>query len=195
MGTFSWITKDSGKPIYNRHTVDYHNKKRSKWNHVKMQTIYMHYMINGKRHSVKESDYKGYGVFGEKDYFVIIALMNMVGIPAYTTDDEIRTLGIDLSSDFYNVLYPILTESMTYNGDFTSPNDIDPGQGDSLYAENGYEDSTSEDDSDEMNHYDREHEFHCDVQDLNRSLNKRRVKEFLVDNVRFIRRSKRSKIK
>jgi hypothetical protein len=57
----------------------------------------------------REDYYEGYGVFGGKDYFVLLAEMNKV------YDDDVsdaikRSDGIDLNSSGGNILYPNLTD-------------------------------------------------------------------------------------
>jgi len=60
MGFFSWHTTDTDEPIWNVHTG-------------KNKTVYM---IDNKGNSWKEEEYDGYGEFGGKDYFELLAEMN-----------------------------------------------------------------------------------------------------------------------
>lgn len=104
MGFFSWKTMDSDKSISNSYSsrgafkVDMLDDKGNKWT---------------------EPNYEGYGVFGGKDYYELLAEMNGVTSDlegeAYT--DYMRIKGIDLA--FHNngsgihtdgVLYPNLVE-------------------------------------------------------------------------------------
>lgn len=114
MGMFSWFTQDTNHRIVNgeEHTV---------------------YMTDNKGKSYKEVCYEGYGVFGGKDYYELLAEMN-----GYESD---RQIGIDLAfADGYdngynpNVLHPSLTElkPQYMNG---VPPESDPDQGFPLYDE------------------------------------------------------------
>jgi len=60
MGFFSWHTNDTGEPIWNTYTG-------------KSKTIYM---IDNKGNQWVEHDYGGYGDFGGKDYYELLAEMN-----------------------------------------------------------------------------------------------------------------------
>tara|TARA_R100000773_G_C4219270_1_gene117826 strand:+ start:638 stop:985 length:348 start_codon:yes stop_codon:yes gene_type:complete len=78
MGFFSWYTNDTRKVIWNRFA-----KGR------KVQTVYL---IDNKGNKYKEDNYEGYGVFGGKDFFVVVAEMN--GIES--NENSARSLGIKL---------------------------------------------------------------------------------------------------
>tara|TARA_R110000751_G_scaffold100623_3_gene194589 strand:- start:187 stop:525 length:339 start_codon:yes stop_codon:yes gene_type:complete len=60
MGMFSWITSDTKKPIVNKH---YNNTFDVK-------------MLDNNGNEYIEGNYNGYGVFGNKDYYVLLAEMN-----------------------------------------------------------------------------------------------------------------------
>lgn len=78
MGQFSWITSDTQKSICN---IEGHRD----------QVV----MRDNKGNLWTELEYEGYGIFGGKDYYVLLAEMN--NIPRNgMSDDDYRTLGIDL---------------------------------------------------------------------------------------------------
>jgi hypothetical protein len=94
MGFFSWLTQDTGESIANR----YSNRK-----------TFTVYMTDNKGNRWKEEDYEGYGVFGGKDYYELVAEMN--GLPSD------RDAGIDLafqnspSGENPDCLFPNLSEA------------------------------------------------------------------------------------
>ena len=84
MGFFSWNTQDTDKSIANQ----YSNRKT-----FRVQ------MIDNKGNVFTENEYEGYGVFGGKDYYELLAEMN-----GFTSDktgdeytDEARGFGIDIA--------------------------------------------------------------------------------------------------
>ena len=86
MGFFSWNTQDTDKSIANQ----YSNRKT-----FRVQ------MIDNKGNVFTENEYEGYGVFGGKDYYELLAEMN-----GFTSDktgeaytDEARGFGITLAFD------------------------------------------------------------------------------------------------
>ena len=113
MGMFSWITTDTKKSIRSTYADDY-----------SPQTIYMR---DNKGNVWIEDAYEGYGVFGGKDYYQLLAEMNKV--EGLTGDvDEDRGKGIDLAFSDEPFISP------TLNGKKESPwvnnhNDMCPGQG------------------------------------------------------------------
>ena len=115
MGFFSWKTCDTGKSIANTHS------------RKKTFTVYMVAPIDGyDAYTVfKETDYNGYGEFGGKDYYELLAEINgLVG-------DDLRSLGITLSfspekfNDELNgreIVYPQLFSKIPGRGiDFSTP--------------------------------------------------------------------------
>lgn len=90
MGFFSWKTQDTNRSICNR----YSNRKTF--------TVYMVNPITGK--SYKEDNYEGYGEFGGKDYYELVAELN---------GRKTRSEGIDLafSQTRETYIYPILVEN------------------------------------------------------------------------------------
>ena len=61
MGMFTWVTDDTKRSICNRSSEK------------KTFTVYM---LDHKGNSWKEENYEGYGVFGGKDYYELLAEMN-----------------------------------------------------------------------------------------------------------------------
>lgn len=107
MGQFSWFTQDTHRRIIN-------NKP--------MRVV----MTDDKGNQYVEECYEGYGEFGGKDYYELLAEMN--GIPSADRLDGID-LAFSKSLDGISsgVLYPSLSESGQYFGG-ESP-EIDPEQG------------------------------------------------------------------
>ncbi len=89
MGFFSWITQDTNKSIPN----SFSKKKTFK--------VYMH---DNKGNVWEEKDYEGYGEFGGKDFYVLLAEMNGL--------ESDREKGIDLAFDKTKpCLFPNLTQN------------------------------------------------------------------------------------
>ena len=110
MGFFSWRTQDTDRSIANNYST---------------RRTFTVVMIDNKGNKWVEQDYEGYGVFGGKDYYELLAEMNgfvsekgltyEIDSEAYT--DEARGFGINLAfKDNPNgigtkgVLYPNLIE-------------------------------------------------------------------------------------
>jgi hypothetical protein len=74
MGFFSWKTQDTDRSIANKHSG---------------RLTFPVYMIDDKGNEWYEPDYDGYGTFGGKDYYELLAEMN--GLPSD------RMLGIELA--------------------------------------------------------------------------------------------------
>lgn len=92
MGFFSWHTQDTGRSISN------------KYSDRPTFTVYMVNPINGEHW--KEDNYEGYGVFGGKDYYELLAEINGKGSD--------RDIGIDLQfDDNTEVLCPVLVEDLS----------------------------------------------------------------------------------
>jgi hypothetical protein len=100
MGVFSWIAQDTNMPIY----ITGYQKPGYE------QRIY--YMWDNKGNSWKEPDYEGYGMFGGKDYYVLLAEMNKVYAEG-VTDDQKREEGIaiEFRSNHNGIVFPNLTET------------------------------------------------------------------------------------
>lgn len=92
MGFFSWYTQDTNKSISNK----YSNRPTF--------TVYMVNPLNLDEY-YKEDNYEGYGVFGGKDYYELLAEINNRGSD--------RNKGINLAfGSAKNVEYPILVENL-----------------------------------------------------------------------------------
>jgi len=93
MGLFSWKTQDTDKSIpcegSGRPLLDV-------------------IMLDNKGNKWKESAYEGYGVFGGKDFYELLAEMN--GIKASFLN-EMRGSGISLAFSGKPILWPNLVES------------------------------------------------------------------------------------
>ena len=63
MGFFSWKTQDTDRSIANVDSIN---------------NTFTVYLIDDKGNTWKERDYEGYGVFGGKDYYELLAEMNGV---------------------------------------------------------------------------------------------------------------------
>ncbi len=114
MGQFSWITQDTNKAIRESYGCD----DRS------LTTAYMH---DNKGNVWEENHYKGYGVFGGKDFYQLLAEMNKVeGLNGDTDND--RLLGIHLFYSEKPFISPNLTRKKDWEWINTPPKD-DPNQG------------------------------------------------------------------
>ena len=84
MGFFSWRTQDTDRSIANK----YSNRK-----------TFPVVMIDNKGNKWVEQDYEGYGVFGGKDYYELLAEMNGVEIDKdiENYEDKMRAAGISLA--------------------------------------------------------------------------------------------------
>lgn len=106
MGFFSWITQDTKQSIANVHTP--------------LRTTPTVYMRDNKGNVWKEENYDGYGMFGGKDFYELLAEMN---------GKETRGEGIDLSFDKNKkCLSPNLNENESVEWKDEIPEDC-PDQG------------------------------------------------------------------
>ena len=100
MGFFSWRTQDTDKSIANSYST---------------RSTFRVQMLDNKGNVWTENNYDGYGVFGGKDYYELLAEMNGI---TDTDVDRLRMAGIDLAFSKGNhsgvgtegVLYPNLVE-------------------------------------------------------------------------------------
>lgn len=126
MGFFSWHTQDTGESIANR----YSNRKP-----------FTVYMTDNKGNRWREDNYDGYGEFGGKDYYELLAEMNGLGSD--------RQAGIDFafhdspSGENPDCLFPNLTEA----ADWKWRNDIPDSCRDQgyFYGEDVWEDEEEDD--------------------------------------------------
>jgi hypothetical protein len=105
MGFFSWRTQDTDRSIANKYST---------------RKTFTVVMIDNKGSKWVEQSYEGYGIFGGKDYYELLAEMN--GFESDKTGDEYtdeaREFGIDLAFSKGNgsgvgtegVYYPNLIE-------------------------------------------------------------------------------------
>lgn len=82
MGFFSFITQDTNNSIPN-----YYSKR----------SVFTVYMLDNKGNFWKETCYEGYGIFGGKDYYELLAEMNGKttrdeGIEIYFNQDETKAI-------------------------------------------------------------------------------------------------------
>jgi hypothetical protein len=64
---------------------------------------------NGRRW--RETSYEGYGVFGGKDYYVLLAEMNYAYHPECTEDEKRQDgIGLEFREDKTGILFPNLTD-------------------------------------------------------------------------------------
>jgi hypothetical protein len=98
MGCFSWVAQDTNIPIY----ISGYQKPGY------AQRTY--YMWDNKGNFWSEPQYEGYGEFGGKDYYVLMAEMNNID---GKDDDEkrIKAIRIDCSSNHDGIVFPNLTET------------------------------------------------------------------------------------
>lgn len=127
MGQFSWITQDTNEAIremYGCHEVD-------------KTTAYMH---DNKGNVWHETSYEGYGVFGGKDFYQLLAEMN--NVEGLTGDvDHDRSLGITLSFSGKPHISPNLTRHKEWKWIDEAPeNDPNQGWGDDEDWEEDWED-------------------------------------------------------
>lgn len=101
MGFFSWLTNDTKRSISNRHST--------------LDTFTVH-MKDNKGNIWTEYDYNGYGMFGKKDYYELVAEMNGF-TKVQDPYPELREIGIELvynakelGVDRNDVIFPILVE-------------------------------------------------------------------------------------
>ena len=99
MGFFSWNTQDTDKSIANQ----YSNRKT-----FRVQ------MIDNKGNVFTENEYEGYGVFGGKDYYELLAEMN--GFESDKTGDEYtdEARGFGISIAFKDNGSGVATEGVYY---------------------------------------------------------------------------------
>jgi len=90
MGFFSWKTNNSDRSIANRYSD---------------RATFTVYMRDNKGSVWVEKDYEGYGRFGGKDYYELLAEMNGLG------SDRNKGLWLQYDSKGINIIYPALFEA------------------------------------------------------------------------------------
>lgn len=113
MGQFSWITQDTKEAIRESYGCS------SEY----LTTAYMH---DDKGNVWEEKRYEGYGVFGGKDFYQLLAEMN--NLPVNGNVDHDRLLGIDLAFGDGDFISPNLTRKRNWKWVDEMPED-DPNQG------------------------------------------------------------------
>lgn len=113
MGQFSFITQDTNEAIRESYRCD----------NVALTTAYMH---DNKGNVWEEKRYQGYGEFGGKDYYQLLAEMN--NLPVDGDVDHDRSLGIKLSFSGKKHITPNLTRHEEWTWRDSKPKN-DPNQG------------------------------------------------------------------
>ena len=90
MGFFSWKTQDTGKSIANQYSG---------------KPTFTVFMLDDKGNSWVEDNYEGYGEFGGKDFYELLAEMNGL--------ESNRSFGIDLAFSGKQYKSPNLVENKT----------------------------------------------------------------------------------
>ena len=100
MGFFSWIAQDTNEPIYITGYQQPGYEQRT------------YYMWDNKGNSWKEQSYEGYGMFGGKDYYVLLAELNRI-YGEDVTEEQKRNEGIaiEFGSNHDGIVFPNLTET------------------------------------------------------------------------------------
>lgn len=111
MGQFSWITQDTKESIRNNGII----KKKKKA-----------FMYDNKGNVWKEKDYEGYGEFGGKDFYELVAEMN--GYEDLIDNEEKRMKGIDIVFGEDTYISPNLTRDKGWSWIDEAPEDC-PNQG------------------------------------------------------------------
>lgn len=94
MGQFSWKT---------------HNTNESIWSTEGYQFPVV--MIDDKGNTWEESKYEGYGVFGGKDYFQLVAEMNNAeGLTGNVDTDRDKGINIAFNDNQERIIYPVLID-------------------------------------------------------------------------------------
>lgn len=102
MGFFSWKTKDTARSIANMYSER------------KVFTVFMIApMVDGSQRIYTEFNYDGYGLFGDKDYYELLAEINL-GISDRSTGIDLRFCPNDFEQELKGkpVMYPQLYEKI-----------------------------------------------------------------------------------
>lgn len=138
MGFFSWWTRahrgKQSRPIYNTFFLKRIQEEGEHDMEKFCQKVWMHVPgADGKLASSHlEENYEGYGVFGGVDYYVALSKCNPEAHDDMSdmTDDQHRSRGIDLTFSSPKArIFPVFTESKTYEGSFSTECESCEGQG------------------------------------------------------------------
>lgn len=114
MGFFSWITQDTNKNIVN------------KYSDIKTFPVVM---VDNKGNKWIEDDYEGYGVFGGKDYYQLLAEMNEAEGLTGDVDND-RSIGIKIAFGDKAFIAPNLVENKNERWQWINEHPMDcPYQG------------------------------------------------------------------
>ena len=109
MGMFSWKTNDTDRSIANQHSC---------------RDTFTVYMFDDKGNRYVEKSYDGYGVFGGKDYYTLLAEMNYPESMICADTEIARDMGIDLDcerADDDEIKWPNLVEDPDWKWKFERP--------------------------------------------------------------------------
>jgi hypothetical protein len=100
MPCFSWIAQDTKKPIRRNDSQKPGYEQRT------------YFMWDNNGNSWEEPSYEGYGMFGKKDYFILLAEMNKT-YDEDVTEEQKRNdgLSIDFSFNCPGIVFPNITET------------------------------------------------------------------------------------
>ncbi len=110
MGQFSWITQDTNESIRESYGCKSKYKTRA-------------YMHDNKGNVWEERSYEGYGEFGGKDFYSLLAEMN--GYEDLVDEEEKRQKGIDVAFGEDAFISPNLTRNKNWNWINNSPEDCE----------------------------------------------------------------------
>jgi len=116
MGQFSWITQDTFESIRSNGGESASSARKRK--------AFMH---DNKGNVWEEKDYEGYGVFGGKDFYQLVAEMNNLNGLTGNVDKD-RDLGIDLVYSDKPYISPNLTRRKSWAWENKAPSSC-PNQG------------------------------------------------------------------
>ena len=134
MGMFSWFTQDTHHRIVNGQP-------------------YKVIMTDDKGNQYVEECYEGYGVFGGKDYYELLAEMNGYSQIHCKNGEELREIGIRLAFENNpygtnpDVIHPSISESGEYFNGIAPISD--PDQGFTIDEDEDWDDWESDDEEDE----------------------------------------------
>lgn len=123
MGFFSWITSDTGRSISNRYSI---------------RGTFPVYLLCPDGTSLKETDYEGYGCFGGRDAYALVARWNCPekckdSDGNWLSDVDCRYIGINIAcydEDNAKLEYPLkFVEDNRLKYEDVKPSESCPDQG------------------------------------------------------------------